>query len=51
MEKIKIKIRVWSGPEVVKKFMLNSAEHEIYNAHIYKNIKKKISFFQAQISL
>ena len=31
-------------------FMLNSAEHEILNAHKYKNIKK-FSFFQAQISL
>ena len=25
-----------SGPEVIKKFMLNSAEHEILNAHEYK---------------
>ena len=30
--------------------MLNSAEHEILNAHKYKNIKK-FSFFQVQISL
>ena len=30
--------------------MLNSAEHEILNAHKYINIKK-FSFFQAQISL
>ena len=30
-------------------FMLNSVEHEILNAHKYKNIKKS-SFFQAQIS-
>ena len=30
--------------------MLNSAEHEILNAHTYKNIKKFI-IFQAQISL
>ena len=33
------------GPAVIKKFMLNSAEHEILNAHI-----TKLSFFiQAQI--
>ena len=30
-------------------FMLNSVEHEILNAHKYKNIKK-YSFFQAKIS-
>ena len=30
--------------------MLNSAEHEILNAHKYKNIKK-FCIFQAQISL
>ena len=30
-------------------FMLNSVEHEILNAHKYKNIKK-LSFFQTQIS-
>ena len=30
--------------------MLNSAEHEIVNAHKYKNIKK-LSIFQAQMSL
>ena len=30
-----------SGPEVIKLlFMLNSVEHEILNAHKYKNIKK-----------
>ena len=29
-----------SGPEVIKIFMLNSAEHEISNALKYKNIKK-----------
>ena len=28
------------GPDVVKYFRLNSAEHEILNAHKYKNIKK-----------
>ena len=33
-----------------KKFMLNSAEHEILNADMYKNIKK-LSIFLAQISL
>ena len=31
-------------------FMLNSAEHEILNAHKCKNIKK-FGFFGAQISL
>ena len=30
-------------------FMLNSAEHEILNAHKYKSIKK-FSFFQTEIS-
>ena len=39
-----------SGPEVIFFFMLNSAEHEILNAHKYKNIKK-FSFLQAEISL
>ena len=29
-----------SGPEVIKKFMLNSAAHEILNARKYKNIKE-----------
>ena len=39
------------GPEVINFFdMLSSAEHEISNAHKYKNIKK-LSIFQAQISL
>ena len=33
-----------TGPEVIKLFMLNSVEHEILNAHKYKNIKK-FSFF------
>ena len=32
-----------------KNFMLNSAEHEISNAHKYKSTKKG-SFFQAQVS-
>ena len=31
-------------------FMLSSVEHEILNAHKYRNIKK-FSFFEAQISL
>ena len=31
-------------------FMLSSVEHEILNAHKYKNIKN-FSFFEAQISL
>ena len=39
------------GQGYKKNFMLNSAEHEISDAHMYKNIKKKFSFFQAQISL
>ena len=31
----------YPGPEVIKKnFMLNSAEHEISTAHMYKNSKK-----------
>ena len=38
------------GPKVIKNFKLNSSEHEILNAHKYKNIKK-FSSFQAQISL
>ena len=38
------------GLEVIKNFMLNSTEHEILNAHKYKNIKK-LSIFQVQISL
>ena len=42
-------LHVHSGPKVIKFFMLNSAEHEILNAHKYKNIKK-FSFFQTQIS-
>ena len=32
-------------------FKLNSAEHEILNAHKYENIKNFSFFFQAQISL
>ena len=37
-------------PEVIKKIVLTSAEHEILNAHKFKIIKK-VSFFQAHISL
>ena len=41
-----------SGPEVIKKFILNSAEHEILKVlkYMYKNIKK-FSIFQTQVSL
>ena len=40
-----------SWPRDYKTFsVLNSAEHEILNAHKYKNIKN-FSFFKAQISL
>ena len=39
------------GPEVTKLFfMLNSVEHEILNAHKYKNIKK-FGLSKAQFSL
>ena len=39
------------GPRYYKTyFMLNSVEHEILNAHKYRNIKK-FGFFKAQISL
>ena len=39
------------GPEVIKLFfVLNSTEHEILNAHKYKNIKK-FGLFNAQLSL
>ena len=43
--------RMFSMPrsEVVKNYMLNSAEHEILNACKYKIIKK-CSFFQAQVA-
>ena len=37
-------------PRSSKKFMLNSAEHEILDGNIYKNIKK-FNIFKAQISL
>ena len=39
-----------NGIEVKKNFMLNSAEHEITNAHGYEIIKK-LKIIQAQISL
>ena len=40
-----------TGPEVIKLFFnLNSAEHEILNAHKYENIKK-LSICQAQKSI
>ena len=38
------------GPDVIKNVMLNSAEHEILNAHKYKNIKK-FSICKSQISI
>ena len=38
------------GPEVIRFFMLNSAEQEILNAHKYESIKK-YSIFEAQKSL
>ena len=45
-----IKMSILIRPRVYKTFfMLNSVEHEILNAHKYKNIKK-LSFFQTQIS-
>ena len=46
---VSIKGHIEPGPEVIKKIMLNSAEHEILNAHKYKNIKKFSLFSQAQI--
>ena len=43
-------LKIYSWPRGYKTFfILNSVEHEISNAHKYKNIKK-FSFFQAQIS-
>ena len=38
------------GPEATKNVMLNSAEHEISNAHKYKKCQE-IEVLQAQISL
>ena len=38
------------APRLKTNFILNSAEHEILNADMYKN-NKKVSIFQAQISL
>ena len=32
--------RAQPGQKVIKMFMHNSAEHEILNAHEYKNVKK-----------
>ena len=43
-----IHLDTWLGG--YKKFILNSAEHEILNAHKYTNIKK-FSIFRAHISL
>ena len=40
-----------SGPEIIKKFMLSSDEHENLNAYKYENIKNFFFIFQAQISL
>ena len=37
--------RMTPGPEVIKKFELNKAEHEISVAQKYKNIKKFSIFF------
>ena len=46
-----LRLECWIWPRGYKTFfMLNSVEHEILNAHKYKNIKK-FSFFQAHISL
>ena len=42
MSKYDLKFCTKTGPEVIKLFML---EHEILNAHNYKNIKK-FSFFR-----
>ena len=49
-------LRLWQPVKIpiraqgyIKKFMLNSAEHEILDVPKYKNIKK-FSFFQGQIS-
>ena len=40
------------GPKVIKQFRINSADHEILNAHKYKKISRKFwGFFQAQLSL
>ena len=38
------------GPEIIKKFMLNAAEHEFSNAYKYENIKI-YSIFHALTSL
>ena len=45
------KIRAVTRPQGYKTFyMLNSAEHEILNAHMHKHMKK-FSIFQARMSL
>ena len=41
---------LYQAPRLEKHSMLNSAEHEVLNAHKYKNIKK-FGFFQARINL
>ena len=39
--KLTVLEQLGSGPEAIKLFfMLNSVQHEILNAHKYKNIKK-----------
>ena len=43
-------IKLFPGPEAIKIFMLISPEHEILNAHKFKNIKK-LSMFQALMSI
>ena len=35
----------YPGPEVIKNFLLNSAEHETLKAHRYKHIKN-LAFFR-----
>ena len=48
---MKYKMTYTTRPLGYKTFsMLDSAKHEVLNAHKYKNIKK-LSFFQVQISL
>ena len=47
---VRLGFRLSPGPEVIKLFfVLDFTEHEILNAHKYKNIKK-FSFLQAQMS-
>ena len=40
-----------SDPDVMKQFMLNSAEHEILNVHNHQKYKEILLFFLSQISL